>query len=541
MESDPHATEPGWWRDAIVYQVYLRSFADSDGDGTGDIPGLCSRLDYLHALGVDAIWVNPWYVSPLDDGGYDVADYRQIHPLFGDLNDVHELIEETRARGTELLVDLVPNHTSSEHEWFQEALRAPNGSPQRSRYHFRPGRGRAGELPPNDWQSVFGGPAWTRAPDGDWYLHLFDVSQPDLNWSNAEVRAEFADILRYWLELGVSGFRVDVAHGMAKHPDYPDVSGSTDHLDPVWRDGVHPFWDRPEVHEIVREWRSVVDEYEGVLVAEAWVADWGRLADYLRPGEYHQAFDFLFLKSPWDLHSIKRQIDDAVTATSALGASPTWVLSNHDVVRHTTRYGLPPGVDPALWLLDGDRDLLDEGLGIRRARAATLLVMALPGSVYLYQGEELGLPEVFDLPFETLDDPVWARSGHTRKGRDGCRVPVPWRREGPSLGFGDDAAWLPQPGAWAELSVEAQEHDPASTLNLYREAIRLRRRYLRGTSGFEWTECGDDVLGFRRGGLVCIVNFGSEPHPVPAGKLILASEPSRDQVLPDSAIWLLEP
>lgn len=526
-----------WWSDAVIYQVYLRSFADGNGDGTGDIAGLITRLDYLRELGVDAIWVNPWYESPLNDGGYDVADYRSIHPLFGTLDDARHLVEEARSRGIRLLVDLVPNHTSSEHEWFRAALDSSNGSAERARYHFRRGRGPDGELPPNDWVSVFGGPAWTRLPDGEWYLHLFDPTQPDLNWSNPEVRAEFRDILRFWLDLGVSGFRVDVAHGKSKNPDYPDVGKMVDQTD--FGDD-HPTWDRAELHEIVREWREVVDGYPGaMMVAEAWVANWTRLARYLRPGEYHQVFDFLFLQAPWDAASLGGRIDEAITATSKLGAAPTWVLSNHDVVRHATRYGLASGVDPGEWLLDGDRSLLDRERGVRRARAATLLVMALPGSVYVYQGEELGLHEVYQLPVEVLQDPVWERSGRKRKGRDGCRVPIPWSTEGRSFGFGADGSWLPQPEHWGALAVEAQRGADGSTLELYRSAIRLRGELLAESLPFQWHEWNGDVLAFSRGSLLCVVNLGDQPVALPAGDVVLASEPTGDELAADTAVWLM--
>lgn len=526
-----------WWSDAVIYQVYLRSFADGNGDGTGDIAGLITRLDYLRELGVDAIWVNPWYESPLNDGGYDVADYRSIHPLFGTLDDARHLVEEARSRGIRLLVDLVPNHTSSEHEWFRAALDSSNGSAERARYHFRRGRGPDGELPPNDWVSVFGGPAWTRLPDGEWYLHLFDPTQPDLNWSNPEVRAEFRDILRFWLDLGVSGFRVDVAHGKSKNPDYPDVGKMVDQTD--FGDD-HPTWDRAELHGIVREWREVVDGYPGaMMVAEAWVANWTRLARYLRPGEYHQVFDFLFLQAPWDAASLGGRIDEAITATSKVGAAPTWVLSNHDVVRHATRYGLASGVDPGEWLLDGDRSLLDRERGVRRARAATLLVMALPGSVYVYQGEELGLHEVYQLPVEVLQDPVWERSGRKRKGRDGCRVPIPWSTEGRSFGFGADGSWLPQPEHWGALAVEAQRGADGSTLELYRSAIRLRGELLAESLPFQWHEWNGDVLAFSRGSLLCVVNLRDQPVALPAGDVVLASEPTGDELAADTAVWLM--
>jgi alpha-glucosidase len=531
----------GWWQDAVVYQVYLRSFSDGDGDGVGDIAGLRSRLDHIEELGADAIWINPWYESPLNDGGYDVADYRSIHPLFGDLGEARALIQDAGRRGLGIIVDLVPNHTSSEHPWFKAALGSPIGSLERSRYHFRPGRGADGQQPPNDWRSVFGGPAWSRVADGDWYLHLYDVSQPDLNWSNPEVREEFLGILEFWLDLGVSGFRVDVAHGKSKHPDYPDVGGVVDHLDPVWAADEHPMWDRPEVHEIVREWRRVVDDHPGtILVAEAWVANWQRLARYLRPDEYHQAFDFLFLKSPWDATIIRSRIDESIQATGEVGAAPTWALSNHDVVRHLTRYGLPQDIDPGEWLLDGERALLDLEKGSRRARAAVLLMMALPGSVYIYQGEELGLPEVADLSPAVLEDPIWQRSGYTRKGRDGCRVPLPWSRTGSSFGFGAGASWLPQPRDWGELSVEAQDEDERSMLSLYRSAIALRNHHLGEGLAFEWLDTPEDVLAFRHGRIVTIVNFGNQPFELPPG-VILSSASGVDGHLPaDAGAWVLE-
>jgi alpha-glucosidase len=530
-----------WWRRAVTYQVYPRSFADGNGDGTGDIAGIRSRLPYLQALGVDAIWVSPWYVSPLHDGGYDVADYRDIDPRFGTLEEATELFAEAAEHDIRVIVDLVPNHTSSEHPWFREALASPPGSAARGRYHFLPGKGPHGSLPPNNWKSVFGGPAWSRVPDGEWYLHLFDVTQPDLNWTNLEVRQGMADVLRFWLERGAAGFRVDVAHSLTKAPGYPDVRDVARVLEGRSGRVDHPFWDRHDVHEITRLFRSVVDEYEDrMLVAEAWVANWERLQDYLRPDEYHQAFDFEFLESRWDATSMRSAVEESLAGARAVASIPTWVLSNHDVVRVATRYGLPNNLVPKEWLLDGDRSLLDPDLGVRRARAAALLMLALPGSVYLYQGEELGLGEVHDLPVEVLDDPVWLRSAHTQKGRDGCRVPIPWTRAGPSFGFGDDGSWLPQPEGWGERSVEAQEGVTGSTLELYRSALRLRREHLAGDEELEWVDLGPDVVAFRRGsGVVCVVNFGADPVDLPAGDVLLASAPLGVLTLPpDAAAWI---
>lgn len=528
-----------WWRHAVVYQVYIRSFADGNGDGVGDIAGLRSRLGHIKSLGVDAVWINPWYESPLRDGGYDVADYRRINPLFGTLAEAEELIAEAGRNGLGLLVDLVPNHTSSEHTWFREALAAGAGSAARSRYHFCPGRGDDGSEPPSDWQSVFGGPAWTRVPDGEWYLHLFDPSQPDLNWANLEVRSEFLDIMAFWLDRGVAGFRVDVAQGLVKDPGYPDVgNGDEDPLAPPTDVRDHPFWNRPELFEIVAEWRELLDSYhDKVMIAEAWVPDW---VAYIAPGRYHQAFDFALLQSPWDASTMKGRIAAAVTDSAAVGSVPTWVLSNHDVVRHPTRYGLPAGTAERRWLLDGDRALLDADLGSRRARAALLLVLGLPGSVYLYQGEELGLHEAADLPQEVLDDPVWERSGRTLKGRDGCRVPLPWTAAGSSFGFGTDGAWLPQPSDWGPLSAESQDGVEGSTLELYREALDLRSRVLTGDESLEWLDVGDEAIAFRRGsGVTCLINFGPRPAELPVGEVLIASGPLTDGKLPaDTAVWV---
>ncbi len=529
----PHAP---WWRQAVVYQVYLRSFADGDSDGTGDIAGLRSHLPYIRSLGVDAIWINPWYVSPLNDGGYDVADYRAIDPRFGTLDDAVALIDEASQLGLRVLLDLVPNHTSSEHPWFQEALASAPGSSARDRYHFRAGRGANGSEPPTNWTSNFGGSTWTRVSDGEWYLHLFDPTQPDLNWSNPEVRAEFDDILGFWLDRGASGFRVDVANGLVKDPNYPDM-GTKDGR-PVRREQT-PYSDQDLLHEIVRGWRTLVERHDGILVAEAWVDSWERLANYLRPDEYHQAFEFDFMLAPWDAGAFRAIIEAAVRGSSGVGAVPTWVLSNHDIVRQATRYGLPQDLDARDWLLDGDRSLLDPGLGLRRARAAALLMLALPGSAYLYQGDELGLPEVDDLPISALEDPTWLRSGHTRKGRDGCRVPLPWSTHGSSFGFGSDGSWLPQPRDWGSWSVEAQDGASGSTLELYREAIRLRKKHLTSTEAFEWAELADDLLVFDRGEVRVIVNFGDNPGPLPPGDVLLVSSVANDGLLPaDTAAWV---
>jgi alpha-glucosidase len=524
-----------WWRDAVIYQVYIRSFADGDGDGVGDIEGVRLRLPYLRELGVDAIWLNPWYRSPMVDGGYDVADYRDIDPSFGTLQAAEDLIADCHHHGLRVIVDLVPNHTSERHAWFQAALAAAPGSAERARYWFRPGRGAQGSEPPNDWRSSFGGSAWTQVPDGEFYLHLFAPQQPDLNWSNADVRAEFDAILRFWLDRGVDGFRIDVAHGLAKDPALPDL--------PLG--GPHPHWDRDEVHEIYRGWRRVIDAYDGQrkFVAEAWLTDVHRLARYLRPGELHTAFNFDFLTCPWDAGALRAVVDRTLEAFTPVGAPATWVLSNHDVVRHRTRYGRAE-----TGFAGADRRRLygsavDLALGERRARTAALLSLALPGGAYIYQGEELGLWEVEDLPPDVLKDPAWPRSGETR---DGCRVPLPWSGSEPPFGFGPSRArppWLPQPRDWAALSAERQSGDPNSMLELYRRALRLRRTHpALGDGGLRWApDAPDGVLDFaREPGFRCVVNLSPVAVALPQGaSVLLASAPLvRDLVPVDGAVWL---
>lgn len=525
----------------MVYQVYIRSFADGNGDGTGDIAGLRSRLPYLRDLGVDAIWLNPWYESPLHDGGYDVADYRAIEPRYGSLEEAEALISEAHDHGIKVITDLVPNHTSSEHVWFKEAIASTPGSLARNRYHIRPGKGVDGSEPPTNWTSVFGGSAWTRLDDGEWYLHLFDHTQPDLNWENPEVIEEFQSIFRFWLDRGVDGFRVDVAHGLSKDMGFPDV-GETSELLISEQSVGHPFWDRDGIHPIIRGWRSVLDEYEGtMMVAEAWVAA-DRLPLYLRPDEYHQSFNFDFLAAEWNAQQMQRVLTESIDAAEAVGAAPTWVLSNHDVVRHTTRYGLPENSDWRAWLLDGPHEVLDSDLGLARARAGTMFMLALPGSVYLYQGEELGLPEVWDLPIEVLDDPVWEQSGHKRKGRDGCRVPLPWTSDGPSFGFGDAAGWLPQPEWFGAMSAEAQAGAAGSTLELYRAALALRTQHLIGDNEIEWLDAPSGVIAIRRGnGVECWLNVSGEPVTLdPDRTMLLSSNELVDGTLPaNTAVWLL--
>ncbi len=486
-----------WWRDAVIYQVYVRSFADGDGDGLGDLPGVISRVPYLRRLGIDAVWLNPFYPSPQADAGYDVADYRDVDPRFGTLDDADRLIAAAHDVGIRVIFDIVPNHTSDEHAWFRAAVAAGRDSPERARYVFRDGRGKGGGRPPNDWMSVFGGPAWTRVvePDGrpgQWYLHLFDRKQPDLDWTNPEVHEEFLSILRFWFDRGVDGFRIDVAHGLAKESGLPDLADRYPSGGPA--DAAHPHWDVDAVHDVYREWRRVSDTYPGdrAFVGEVWVATPERLARYLRPDELHTAFNFDFLLASWDAAGLRAAIDQSIDALVGVGAPATWVLSNHDVVRHVTRYG------------GGE-------LGRRRARAAALLMLALPGGAYVYQGEELGLEEILDLPDELREDPTFRRTEGAQKGRDGCRVPLPWSGSEPPFGFGPGpTTWLPQPLTWAERTAERQQGDPSSMLTLYQRALALRRqRDALGDGTMEWIAVGDDALAFRREpGFTCIVNLG---------------------------------
>ncbi|GIF15371.1 glycoside hydrolase family 13 protein [Actinoplanes teichomyceticus] len=534
-----------WWRDAVIYQIYPRSFADGNGDGMGDLPGITARLPRLRELGVDAVWLSPFYVSPQHDAGYDVADYRDVDPRFGTLGDADKLIATAHDLGLKIIVDLVPNHTSSEHAWFRAALAAPPGSPERERYIFREGRGPDGAEPPNSWQSVFGGSAWQRLDDGQWYLHLFDVSQPDLNWDHPEVRAEFLDILRFWLDRGVDGFRVDVAHGLIKDADLTDwtqpavVLGGLEPAGPP-----PPMWDQEGVHDIYRQWRAVLDGYPGgrILVAEAWVQPEDRLARYVRPDEMHQAFNFPYLEAPWSPAQLREVIDSSLAATGAVGATTTWVLSNHDVVRHASRLGYPvtEGRKPGI---GADDPQPDTGLGLRRARAAILLMLGLPGSAYLYQGEELGLPEHTTLADEFRQDPAWERSGHAERGRDGCRVPIPWEADAPSYGFGPaDRSWLPQPATWAEYALDRQVDVAGSTYELYRSALRLRREHALGDGSLAWEGGGADVLAFRNGGILVLTNFGAEPVALPSGvRVLLSSEPLDvdGRVPTDVTVWAL--
>ncbi|WP_435177219.1 glycoside hydrolase family 13 protein [Actinacidiphila sp. bgisy145] len=559
--TDADAGRRDWWRDAVIYQVYPRSFADGNGDGMGDLPGITARLPYLRDLGVDAVWLSPFYASPQADAGYDVADYRAVDPMFGTLTDADDLVRAAHALDLRVIVDVVPNHCSDQHEWFRQALHEGPGSAARDRFHFRPGKGEHGELPPNDWESIFGGPAWTRVtePDGtpgEWYLHLFAPEQPDFNWNHRAVHDEFRSVLRFWLDLGIDGFRIDVAHGLVKADGLPDIGHGGQVA--LLGTAAMPYFDQDGVHDIYRDWRRILDEYgpvgeaggqERIAVAEAWTPTIERAARYLRPDELHQAFNFEYLTAGWGADTLREVIDRSLEAMGAVGAPATWVLSNHDVTRHATRLGnLPPltagqapPAPPTQLRTPGDREL-----GLRRARAATLLMLALPGSAYLYQGEELGLPDVTDLPDEVRQDPSFFRAAGQDGFRDGCRVPIPWSGDTAPYGFGPVAggpSWLPQPPEWAGLSVEAQTGDPDSTLELYRSALAVRRAHPALGAGTEvtWLDAPEGVLAFRRdapgGAFVCTVNPTASPVRLPRpGRLLLSSDgPAADAEAPAAA------
>ena len=485
-----------WWRDAVFYEIYVRSFADSNGDGIGDLPGITSRLPYLRDLGVDAIWLTPFYPSPGADHGYDVADYVDVDPAHGTLADFDELVTSAHGLGLRVIADIVPNHTSSEHPWF---------TGDRSRYVTAPGHGGV----PNNWPSNWGGPAWTLDEErGEYYLHLFAPEQPDLDWHDPGVRDDFRGILRFWLDRGVDGFRIDVAHGLVKDASLADEPEPfpVSRLSSDWRTAI----DQPEVHDVYRDWRRLAAGYDGdrVLVGEIVFSDQTRVAPYLRPDELQLAFNFSLVFQPWDADAIRRSIDESLAALPIV----TWVLENHDVTRLATRFGP------------------------EAARAALLLLLALPGPAFLYQGQELGLDEV-DLPDEVRQDPILRRSGGTRKGRDGCRVPVPWERNGSGLGFTTGTPWLPQPAAWGDRSVEAQTGDPGSMLELTRRALALRP-----AGAFAWRESPPGTLVFARDGAVGAVNVSAPSLPLPPGELLVASTPGvRDALPPDTAAWVATP
>ena len=546
-------TEKPWWRSAVIYQIYPRSFADANGDGIGDLAGITSRLPEVRELGVDAIWLSPFMTSPQRDAGYDVADYCDVDPLFGSLADFDALLETAHGLHLRVIVDLVPNHSSSDHPWFQEALAAGPGSVERSRYMFREGKGDNGELPPNNWESVFGGPAWTRVTEADgepgqWYLHLFDSSQPDFDWTNPWVRERFTEILRFWLDRGVDGFRVDVAHGLSKAAGLPDFLRDDAYwaLAPEVRPE-NPYFGDPGVHEIYREWHKLVASYPGerILCAEAFVEPLSKMALWVRSDEMQQAFNFPYLVNRWDAGKLRAVIDESLEAFGAVAAPATWVLSNHDQIRHATRLALDPK-EPSADRITGIGPLTqpkpDDLLGLTRARAASAFMLALPGGAYLYQGEELGLPEGMEIPDDKRQDPTFFRTKGKSYGRDGCRVPIPWEANETAFGFGSTAdTWLPQPAVYREYSRDLQRGVPGSTLELYRSALAQRKARALGEGTFEWIDgVPDHIVAFRNGEVRVYCNYGTEEFLLPAGKIILDSaDASSGQLGPASTVWVV--
>ena len=532
-----------WWRSGVIYQIYPRSFADANGDGMGDLKGITQRLSSLASLGIDAIWLSPFYRSPQKDAGYDVSDYISVDPLFGTLEDFDEMVKEAHRLSLRVMIDLVPNHSSSEHEWFQKALRAAPCSKERSYYHFKDGRGENGELPPNNWQSMFGGPAWTRVEDGQWYVHLFDSSQPDLNWENPVVRQEFEDVLRFWLDRGVDGFRVDQPHAMAKEqglPDHPYV----EEAGAGFIEGREnpPMWFQDSVHEIFRDWRKILDSYPGdrAMCGEAYVLPLSFMALWVRPDEFHQTFNFRFLDAGWDREKLVAAIDESFEAFDSVGAPSTWVLNNHDVLRHVSRFGGDYGRTTASDGVGPNNPQPDNVLGLQKARAATLFMLGLPGASYLYQGEELGLPDHTTIADEHRQDPTFARTQGQRVGRDGCRVPLPWEMGNASNGFNQTGkAWMPQPQSYAALARDQQQGQEGSTLTMYQQALKLRSELKLGEGSFDWVS-KSDALSYQNGNLQIVHNFSSQPIRLD-GEVVISSMPlAKDgSLLPSDTAWVL--
>ena len=547
-----HLAKPGsqWWRSGVIYQIYPRSFADSNGDGLGDLKGITSRLDSLSALGIDAIWLSPFYSSPQKDGGYDVSNYVDVDPIFGKLSDFDDLLAKAHGLGFRVMIDLVPNHSSDQHPWFQKALAAEPGSPERNFYHFKDGRGDSAELPPNNWVSMFGGPAWTRVTEkdgkpGQWFVHLFDSSQPDLNWANPAVQQEFENILKFWLDRGVDGFRVDQPHAMAKAkglPDHPYVKEAGAGF--IEGRENPPMWFQDEVHEVFRKWRKILESYPGdrAMCGEAYVYPLSLMAKWVRSDEFHQTFNFRFLDAGWDPKKLFDAINESFEAFDGVGAPSTWVLNNHDVIRHASRFGGDYGRATASDGVGSDQPQPDSELGLKIAKGATLFMLGLPGASYLYQGEELGLPEHTTLENKYRQDPTFARTNGQRVGRDGCRIPLPWEPEGDSSGFSDSGkSWLPQPPSYKELARSIQEKDSESTLSLYKTALALRKQLGLGEGSFSWLagHLGPNTLGYENSGVQVVYNFGVQPVDLTTSEILLSSEPlNGKQLATNQCAWI---
>jgi alpha-glucosidase len=548
-----HVAQPGsqWWRSGVIYQIYPRSFADSNGDGLGDLKGITSRLDSLAALGIDAIWLSPFYSSPQKDAGYDVSNYVDVDPIFGTLSDFDDLLEKAHGFGIRVMIDLVPNHSSDQHEWFQKALAAEPGSPERAFYHFKDGLGENGELPPNNWVSMFGGPAWTRVTENDgkpgqWFVHLFDSSQPDFNWANPEVQLEFENILKFWLDRGVDGFRVDQPHAMVKAEGLPD-NPYVKEAGAGFIEGREnpPMWFQEEVHEIFRKWRKILESYPGdrAMCGEAYVYPLSLMAKWVRSDEFHQTFNFRFLDAGWDPKKLFDAINESFEAFDGVGAPSTWVLNNHDVIRHASRFGGDYGRATASDGIGSGQPQPDPILGLQIAQGATLFMLGLPGAIYLFQGEELGLPEHTTLENKYRQDPTFARTNGARVGRDGCRIPLPWEPEGDSSGFSESGkSWLPQPASYKKLARSIQEQDSESTLSFYKAALGLRKQLGLGEGTFGWLagHLGPETLGYENSGVKVLYNFGVQPVDLSSFEILISSEPliSGKQLATNQCAWV---
>ena len=483
-----------WWHRGAIYQIYPRSFADSSGDGVGDLAGIIGRLDHLNdgserSLGVEAIWLSPFFPSPMADFGYDISDHTGVDPLFGTLGDFDLLLEEAHARGIRVVIDWVPNHTSDRHPWFLESRSGP-GNPKRDWYVWRdPGPGGG---PPNNWRSSFEtvGPAWSLDPEsGQCYLHSFTPRQPDLNWDNPEVEEAMHGVLRFWLDRGVDGFRLDVIHKIAKDPELRDnPRPSAEDVEPRHDE------DWPTIADRLRRIRSVIDEYDDrMLVGEVHIYDLGRFVEYVSTGDQlHMAHNFSFMYLAWDPEAMRTSIDD-FERLSGGRAWPAWFLSNHDHSRMVSRYG------------GGE-------LGEARARVAAMLLYTLRGTPFIYQGEELGLPDA-EIPAEAVVDV---------DGRDPERAPIPWEppsAAGPGAGFSSGDPWLPLVSDAERLCVRRQRQDPDSQLSLVRRLAWRRRRDACLQRGEQRSiDAGRGILGYLRelngDSLLVLLNFEPEARRV---------------------------
>jgi alpha-glucosidase len=503
-----------WWQRAAIYQIYPRSFSDSSGDGIGDLRGIAQRLDHLEWLGVPAIWISPFYRSPMADFGYDVSDYTDVDPVFGALGDFDELLAQAHSRGIRVIVDWVPNHTSDQHPWFAES-RSSRDNSKRDWYVWRDPKPDGG--PPNNWESAFGaaGPAWTfDESSGQYYLHSFLPQQPDLNWENPEVEAAMHDVLRFWLDRGVDGFRIDVVHRLAKDPELGDNQPGLRH-DEDW----------PTIHDRVRGIRRVVDAYDDrMLVGEVYLRDLRRVVEYINTGDQLDlAHNFVFLHLPWDAQAIRVSVED-FDQLAERAAWPAWFFANHDHPRVASRYA-------------GD----DPGSGERRARAASLLICTLRGTPFIYQGEELGLPNAHIPPERVVDV----------DGRDPERAPIPWE-PGPGGGFTTGHPWLPIVDHAERLSVSSQRADPTSTLHLVRRILALRAREPALQGGEQrCLDASPAVFVYTREldrRFLIALNFSSERTPLelreppaPGGRIELSTDASRDLTDVELGSLVLEP